>query len=161
MKKKYYIISLVVIILLGSLFTALGSNMLFSDIANKDSMEHNTITVTIPASMMAVSFVIALFYVIRLQKNKEAFKKHTLLYLILMIVFNIIGVIGTFLSINVYHTLLSPYPFKGYLLIMLILEILIIGGSITSGMRTSSFFAAVLRRISHICTIEKRFERNQ
>ncbi len=38
----------------------------------------------------------------------------------------------------------------------------VIGGSITSGVMTASFdFAAVWRRMIHICTIEKRFERNQ
>ena len=128
MNKKYLLLSLVCLTIFGALFTALGSNMFFSDIANI-AAGLSLVPVTLPAAAISVTFAIAIFYVIRIYKHPDCFKKITRLYLIIAAIVNLVGLVGVILSaVSVYGTFLSPNPFPGYLIIFLILELLILGG---------------------------------
>ena len=126
--KKYYLIILPIVAILGSLFTAFASNMFFGDIINiQAGFAHATFFTTLPAVALAVSFVLITLYFIRIYKHPDCFKSITRLYLILLIVFNAIGVLGCILAATItYHTLLSENPFPGYLIIFMIFNLLLI-----------------------------------
>lgn len=132
MKKKYVILSLVLVTILGALFTALASNMLFDDLFNKDvPMKDTTLFVSLPAVSIALVFVLAIFYILRMYQHKDCAKRISRLYLILTIVFGVIGLVGAILSgTKVYGTFAGRHPFPGYLIIFMILDLLLIGGSV-------------------------------
>ena len=129
--KKKYIISLTILTVLGSLFTAFAWNMLCDDIFNKDvALANMTFFVTLPAVSVAITFVLAILYVIRTYKHPNCKKRITRLYLILAIIFAVIGVIGDILGgVKVYGTFTGPNPFPGYLIIFLIINTLLIVGA--------------------------------
>ena len=126
--KKYYLIILPIVAILGSLFTAFASNLLFGDIINiQAGFLHATFFTTLPAIALAVSFVIITLYFIRIYKHPDCFKSLTRLYLILLIAFNAIGVLGCILAGAItYHTMFGNSPFPGYLIIFMIFNLLLI-----------------------------------
>ena len=132
MKKKYLIISLIVTVVLGSLFTALASNMLFDDLFNMAvPMASATLFVSIPATTVAVFFVLAIFYQLRCYKHKDCVKRITKVYSIIIIVLGLIGVVGAVLSgVKVYGTFFGRHPFPGYLVIFTLLNLALIGGGV-------------------------------
>lgn len=132
MSKKFSIISLIITTIVGSLFTALGSNMLFDDLFNKDvPFANHTLFVSLPAVSVCVIFVMLVLYIIRVYKHPDCQKRISRLYLIIAIVMGVIGVVGAVLGgVKVYGTFTGRHPFPGYLIIFMILNILIIGGAI-------------------------------
>ena len=132
LSKKYLILSLIGLVVLGALFTALGSNMFFSDIGNiEGGSEHSTLFVTLPAAAVAVTFAVAILYLIRVHKHPDCFRRISRLYSIVAIAVNGIGLVGVILSgVKVYGTFVGPSPFPGYLIIFLILELALLGGAI-------------------------------
>lgn len=130
MKKLYLILFLIASLFLGSLFTVLSSNMLFNDIMNI-AAGSSTILVTLPALTFSVIFILIILYIIRTYKHPEYKKAITKLYLIISAVLGGIGVITAILAgVLVYGTLASKQPFPGYLIIFMILNLLVLGGSI-------------------------------
>lgn len=132
MKKQYIIISLALIAIVGSFFTAFASNLLFGDIINIQSgFAHSTFFVTLPAIAVALSCVLAVLYIIRVYKHKDCIKRLSRLYAILLAAFNIIGLIGIVLAAAItYHTYFSNNPFNGYLMIFTFLNVLLLAGAI-------------------------------
>lgn len=132
MNKKFTIISLICLTIVGALFTMLGSNMFFADISNiAVGFARSTILITIPAAIMAVMFALGIFYVIRAYKHPNCLKSINRLYLIIAIALNVVAlsanIAGAFM---VYGTLVSLSPFPGYTIIFMVLELAIIGGAI-------------------------------
>ncbi len=132
MNKKFAVISLICLTIVGALFTMLGSNMFFSDIGNiAVGLSRSTILITIPAAVMAVMFAIGIFYVIRTYRHPDCVKRITRLYLILAIALNVIALAANIAgAIMVYGTLVSLNPFPGYTIIFMVLELAIIGCSV-------------------------------
>ena len=129
MNKKYLLLSLVCLTVVGALFTALGSNMFFSDIGNIATGVSGML-VTLPAAAISVTFVVAIFYVIRIYKRPDCFKRISRLYLILAGVINLLGLVGVILSaVKVYGTFVPQNPFPGYLIIFLVLHLLLLAGA--------------------------------
>ena len=128
MKKLYQLISLGVITVVGSLFTLLAANMLFDDLFNKGvAFSNMTLVVSLPAVSVALLFVLGVLYFIRTYKHPDCKKRISILYLIIEMAFALLGVIGAILGGTVvYGTFTGPNPFKGYLIIFLILNILIL-----------------------------------
>lgn len=132
MNKKFTIISLICLTIVGALFTMLGSNMFFADVGNMAvGFARSTILITIPAAIMSVMFALGIFYVIRAYKHPDCLKSINRLYLIIAIALNVIAlganIAGAFM---VYGTLVSLNPFPGYTIIFMVLELAIIGGAI-------------------------------
>ena len=124
-------ILLIVLGIIGSIATFYGLNLLFSDMAN---MFMASITIdlvsSLPGFIISLDFILASIYVLRYVRRPEYKKRMTLLYCIILAVFSLIGIISTILSgVLVYHSLLAPYPFAGYMIICLILHILLLGGA--------------------------------
>lgn len=132
MNKKYInLISLIVLTVIGSLFALLASNMLMDDLFNKGvSFSNMTIFVSLPAVSIAVMFVLGIFYFIRTYRHPDSKKRITKAYLIIAMVFALIGVIGSILGgIVTYKTFTGSNPFPGYLIIFMILNILVLLGA--------------------------------
>ena len=131
MNKKSAIISLIIVALLGSALTFYASNLFFSDVANFGAGFANvTLFATLPAMLLGAIFIAAPLYIIRLYKrpnNKKALSK---LYLIIACALSCLGLIFSVLAglIN-YRGNFVSYPFPGYLIIMMVLFIAIIGCS--------------------------------
>ncbi len=132
MNKKYTILTLICLTVVGALFSLLACNMFFSDIANLGAgLSRTTILITLPAAGIALTFVVAILFVIRWYKHPDCFKRLSRLYLIYVIVFNAIGLLGNVLgAITIYHSFVSLNPFPGFTIIFLVLELALIGGAI-------------------------------
>lgn len=131
MSKKFAIISLIIVALLGSALTFYASNLFFSDVANFGAGFANvTLFATLPAMLLGAIFIVTPLYIVRLYKrpnNKKALSK---LYLIIACALSCLGLIFSVLAglINYRGNFIS-YPFPGYLIIMMVLFIAIIGCS--------------------------------
>ena len=126
--KKFIIIALCCLTVVGSLFAMLASNMFFGDIVNIGVIATNgTLPVTIPAISVALFFVLAVLYIIRTYMHPDCRRRITRLYSIYLCVFGVAGIVGVILSaVKVYGSFVPPYPFPGYLIIFLILNLCIV-----------------------------------
>lgn len=132
-RKKITLILLIILTLIGSLFVLLATNMLMDDLFNKAvGFRSMTILVTLPAMSIAILFILAILYLIRTYKHSNSIKRITKLYLIIALVSSIFGIISSILGGTiVYDTFVGRNPFPGYLIIFLILNALILIGSIS------------------------------
>ena len=131
MNKKFAIISLIIVALLGSLLTFYASNLFFSDVANFGAGFSNvTLFATLPGMLLGAIFIAAPLYIIRFYKRANSRKILTRNYLLIAIALAAFGMIFAILAgiIN-YRGNFVSYPFPGYLIIMMVLFIAIIGCS--------------------------------
>ncbi len=126
--KLYTSFSLIILTIIGSLFTLLASNMLMDDLFNKSvSFSNMTIFISLPAVSVAVIFLLGVLYLIRTYRHPECRKRITRTYLIIAMVFSFIGIVGAILGGTVtYHTFTGKNPFPGYLILFMILNILLL-----------------------------------
>ena len=132
MSKKLVIISLAVIAVLGSLLTFYASNLFFSDVSNFGAgFMNTTLFVTLPAMLLGAMFVAAPLYLVRLYKRPENKKALSKLYLIIAMALAGAGILFAVLGgvLNM-HSFVKPYPFPGYLIIMLVLHLIVLGGAL-------------------------------
>lgn len=133
MKKKYlYLICLGALVIVGSLFTALASNMLMDDLFNKGvSFANCTLFVSLPAVSVATMFVLGILWFIRTYRHPDCVKRITKVYLIIALAFGVIGLVGAILGGTlIYGTFAGRQPFAGYLPLFMALNILIITGAV-------------------------------
>lgn len=130
MSKKLTIITLIIISVVGSLFTVLGSNMFFSDVANMSATKDGLL-VTLPALTFAALFPMAFLYVTRLYLRPKAFRSHTKLYTIIAVAISGVGLLTSLLTPLIYYgSFTKPYPFPGYSIIFMTLHLLVVAGGI-------------------------------
>ena len=129
MSKKFVVISLVLIAIFGSLLTFYASNLFFSDVANFGSGSP-TLFVTFPALLLGAMFVAAALFIVRFYQRPNSRKVLSRNYLFIAIALACFAVIFAVLGgiINYRGNFLS-YPFPGYLIIMIVLNVLIIVGA--------------------------------
>ena len=129
MSKKFVVISLALIAIFGSLLTFYASNLFFSDVANFGSGSP-TLFVTFPALLLGAMFVTAALFIVRFYQRPNSRKVLSRNYLFIAIALACFGVIFAVLGgvINYRGNFLS-YPFPGYLIIMIVLNVLIIAGA--------------------------------
>ena len=129
MSKKFVIISLALIAIFGSLLTFYASNLFFSDVANFGSGSP-TLFVTFPALLLGAMFVTAALFIVRFYQRPNSRKVLSRNYLFIAIALACFAVIFAVLGgvINYRGNFLS-YPFPGYLIIMIVLNVLIIAGA--------------------------------
>lgn len=128
MSKKVAAIVLIVLAVIGSMATFYGLNLLFSDLANM-LMSKVTIDIisSLPGFILSLVFILASIYVIRYVRSPQYKKRMTLTYLIILGVFSVVGIISCIVSGTVvYSSLLAPYPFKGYLVIFMVIYTLLL-----------------------------------
>ena len=132
MSKKLTFIALAIIAVIGSLLTFYASNMFFGDVSNFGAgFMKTTLFATLPGMLFGAMLIAAPLYIVRLYmrpNNKKALSKH---YLIIAAVLAFFGIVFAVLGglIN-YRGNFVKYPFPGYLIIMLVLHALVLGGSL-------------------------------
>jgi len=131
MKKKYLLFILIGLLVVGSLFGVLASNMLFDDLFNKSiPFGSMTLVVSLPSVSTTVLFILGILYVLRTYRHPDSKKRISRTYLIIAAAFSLIGVVTSILSgATVYHTFVGTHPFAGYLIIFLILNLATLGCS--------------------------------
>ena len=129
MSKKFVMISLALIAIFSSLLTFYASNLFFSDVANFGSGSP-TLFVTFPALLLGAMFVAAALFIVRFYQRPNSRKVLSRNYLFIAIALACFAVIFAVLGgvINYRGNFLS-YPFPGYLIIMIVLNVLIIAGA--------------------------------
>lgn len=132
MSKKFSIIASAIITVLGSLVTFYACNLFFADVANvANGFNGPLVLVSITALMLGALFVTGLFYVVRLYKRPKTLKKLSSNYLFVAMGLSFVGLLTAILGgLLAYGNLASPYPFPGYTIIMMIIHLLVLGGSI-------------------------------
>ena len=132
MSKKSIIISLICLTLVGAFFAVLACNMFFSDVANLGAgISRTTMLITLPAAGILLTVTIAIMFILRWYKHPDCFKRLARLYLIYVLIFNAIGLVGNVVgAITIYHSFVSPNPFPGYTIIFLVLEVILLAGGV-------------------------------
>ncbi len=131
MSKKFVIISLAILAVVGSIWTFYASNMFFGDVSNFGAgFMKTTLFVTLPGLLLGALFVTATLFIVRFYLRPNSRKILCRNYLFIAIALGAFGLLFTILGavLNM-HSFIKPYPFAGYLIIMLVLNILIIAGS--------------------------------
>ena len=131
MSKKFVIISLAVLAVVGSIWTFYASNMFFGDVSNFGAgFMKTTLFVTLPGLVLGAMFVTGALFIVRFYLRPNSRKVLCRNYLFIAIALGCFGLLFTVLGgvLNL-HSFIKPYPFAGYLIIMLVLNILIIAGS--------------------------------
>ena len=131
MSKKFVIISLAILAIIGSIWTFYASNMFFGDVSNFGAgFMKTTLFVTLPGLLLGALFVTATLFIVRFYLRPNSRKILCRNYLFIAIALGAFGLLFTILGavLNM-HSFIKPYPFAGYLIIMLVLNILIIAGS--------------------------------
>ncbi|MCR4561791.1 MAG: hypothetical protein K5694_01090, partial [Bacilli bacterium] len=138
MKRKYIVVALIALTVIGSLFMMLSSNMFFGDILNASAGDMpGSFFVTLPAITVTMFFVVALFYLLRTYKNPEHKKRITFTYSIILMALGLLGILGAVLGGAVYYkSFIKPNPFPGYLIIFLVLNIVLTGGGVFCFLRS-------------------------
>ena len=131
MSKKFAVISLAILAVIGSIWTFYASNMFFGDVSNFGAgFMKTTLFVTLPGLVLGAMFVTAALFIVRFYLRPNSRKILCRNYLFIAIA---LGAFGMFFAIlggvlNL-HSFIKPYPFAGYLIIMLVLHVLVIVGS--------------------------------
>ena len=118
-------VSLAFITIFGSLFMVQASNMFFDDVFNfQVKFSAMTVVVTVPAATIAILFILATLYVIRLYKHPDCFKRLSRTYLIHAAILGFIGTgAAVYGAITIYHSITSVHPFHGYSIIFAIFNL--------------------------------------
>ena len=128
MSKKFAIISLAILAVIGSIWTFYASNMFFGDVSNFGAgFMKTTLFVTLPGLLLGAMMVTAALFIVRFYLRPNSRKILCRNYLFIAIALGAFGVIFTILGavLNM-HSFIKPYPFPSYLIIMLVLHILIV-----------------------------------
>ena len=131
MSKKFVVISLAILAIIGSIWTFYASNMFFGDVSNFGAgFMKTTLFVTLPGLLLGALLVTACLFIIRFYLRPNSRKILSRNYLFIAIALGAFGLLFTVLGgvLNL-HSFIKPYPFAGYLIIMLVLNVLIIAGS--------------------------------
>ena len=131
MDKKKSLITLGAIAFVGSIIGFVGTNFFMQDVLNKSANMFSTLLTSLPMLMLGSLLVSAFLYVIRLYKRPKTFKKLTKHYLTVGLVLSGVGLLTAFLAgILTYGSFFKPYPFYGYLIIMIVLFAVLIWAAI-------------------------------
>ena len=132
MNKKKTLITLIIIAVIGSFVAFYASNLFFNDVLNfAVGFSRMTILASLPALMIGAMFVTATLYLVRLYKRPKTTKRLSKTYSFIFMALSFVGFITALLAgLLTYKSFVKPYPFPGYLLIALILNLLILGGTV-------------------------------
>ena len=133
MSKKFSLIALAIIAVLGSLMAFAASNLFFTDVPYFGPHIMDTaIFSSFTALFFGAYFVMGAMYIVRSYLKPNIRKRMSKTYLKTTMVLAGLGLIFAILSgVITYHgNLLAPYPFPGFLILMLVGHTLVLGGAI-------------------------------
>ena len=132
MSKKFSLIALAIIAVLGSLVTIYACNLFFTDVPYfGPNIMDTAIFASFSAMFFGAYFVMAALYLCRAYLRPKTIKRLSSTYLKITIVLSALGFIFALLAglVN-YGTLLSKYPFPGFVIIAMVLHLLVLAASI-------------------------------
>ena len=133
MSKKFSLIALAIIAVLGSLMAFAASNLFFTDVPYFGPHIMDTaIFSSFTALFFGAYFVMGAMYIVRSYLKPNIRKRMSKTYLKTTMVLAGLGLIFAILSgvITYNGNLLAPYPFPGFLILMLVGHALVLGGAI-------------------------------
>ena len=131
MSKKFLVISLAIIAVIGSIWTFYASNMFFSDVSNFGAgFMETTLFVSLTGMLLGAMMVAAPLFIVRFYQRPNSRKVLCRNYLFIAIALAAFGLIFAVLGgvIN-YRGNFVKYPFPGYLIIMIVLHLAVLVGS--------------------------------
>lgn len=133
MSKKFSLIALAIIAILGSLMAFVASNLFFTDVPYFGPHIMDTaIFTSFSVLLFGAYFVMGAIYIVRSYLKPNLRKRMSKTYLKTTMVLAGLGLIFAILSgvITYKGNLLAPYPFPGFLILMLVGHTLVLGGAI-------------------------------
>lgn len=143
MSKKFSLIALAIIAVLGSLMAFAASNLFFTDVPYFGPHIMDTaIFSSFTALFFGAYFVMGAMYIVRSYLKPNIRRRMSRTYLIVTIALSVLGMIFAILSGAVTYSgnFAAPYPFPGFLILMLVAHFLVLCGAIVS-------LAVLVRRI--------------
>ena len=132
MSKKFSLIALAIIAVLGSLVTIYACNLFFTDVPYfGPNIMDTAIFASFSALLFGAYFVMGGLYICRAHLRPKTIKRLSSTYLKITIVLSALGFIFALLAglVN-YGTLLSKYPFPGFVIVAMVLHLLVLAASI-------------------------------
>ena len=133
MSKKFSLIALAIIAVLGSLMAFAASNLFFTDVPYfGPNIMDTAIFASFAALLFGAYFVMGPMYIVRSYLKPNIRKKMTRTYLKTTIVLAGLGFVFAILAgvVNYKGNFLAPYPFPGFIIIMMVGHLLVLGGAI-------------------------------
>lgn len=128
MSKKFLVISLAIAAIVGSLLTFYASNLFFSDVSNFGAgIMNTTLFATLPMMLLGAMVITAVLFIVRFYQRPNSRKVLCRNYLLIAIALGAFGVLFAIMGgLLQFHSFIKPYPFPGYLIIMIVLHVLVI-----------------------------------
>ena len=133
MSKKFSLIALAIIAVLGSLMAFAASNLFFTDVPYFGPHIMDTaIFLSFTALLFGAYFVIGAMYIVRSYLKPNIRKKMSKTYLKTTMVLAGLGFVFAILAavINYNGNFLASAPFPGFIVLMMVMHLLVLGGSI-------------------------------
>ena len=133
MSKKFSLIALAIIAVLGSLMAFAASNLFFTDVPYFGPHIMDTaIFLSFTALLFGAYFVIGAMYIVRSYLKPNIRKKMSKTYLKITMVLAGLGFVFAILAavINYNGNFLASAPFPGFIVLMMVAHLLVLGGSI-------------------------------
>ena len=128
---KKFLISLIIVAVIGSLMTFYASNMFFGDVSNFGAgFSKTTLFVSLTGMLFGAMFITASLFLVRFYLRPNSRKILCRNYLFIAMALAAFGIIFAVLGgvVN-YRGNFVSYPFPGYLIIMIILHALVLCGA--------------------------------
>ena len=133
MSKKFSLIALAIIAVLGSLMAFAASNLFFTDVPYfGPHIMDTSIFLSFTALLFGAYFVIGAMYIVRSYLKPNIRKKMSKTYLKTTMVLAGLGFVFAILAavINYNGNFLASAPFPGFIVLMMVAHLLVLGGSI-------------------------------
>ena len=132
MSRKLSYIILIVLVVVGAIFTFFTANLLFSDLANIfPGYKDNNFITSLPMCMTMNQFILAILYVARYIRRPQYVKSMTKKYLIIFMAFSVVGIITSIMSgVMIYHSFFKPYPIPAYCFTMILVNVILIAAAV-------------------------------
>lgn len=132
MSRKTAFIILIVLVVVGSIFTFYTANLLFSDLANIfPGYKDNNFITSLPMCMTMNQFILGILYVARYIRRPQYVKSMTKKYLIIFMAFSVLGIITSIMSgVMIYHSFFKPYPIPAYCFTMILVNVILIAAAV-------------------------------
>ena len=133
MSKKFSLIALAIIAVLGSLVAFAASNLFFTDVPySGPNIMDTALFASFTVLLFGAYFVMGPMYIVRSYLKPNIRKRMSKTYLKTTIVLAGLGFAFAILAgvINYKGNFLAPYPFPGFIIVMMVAHLLVLGGAI-------------------------------